>query len=71
MTDAQTESKRPTGRAGKTMIGAYVDKDALYTLQELLLRLSRERQAKVTMQDAISEALVQFAKGHGVTLKLD
>ena len=52
------------------MIGAYADKDGLYTVQEVLLKLSRERRAKVTMQEAIIEALTDFCKKHGVEVKL-
>jgi hypothetical protein len=56
------------GRAGKTMIGAYLDKADLYIVQELLLRLSRERGSRVTMQDAIIEGLCDYCAKYGVTL---
>lgn len=61
---------RGPGREGKSMIGAYVDKGALYTIQELLLRLSRDRGERVTMQEALTEALGDFCRKHGVELKL-
>ena len=61
--------KRAAGRDGKTMIGAYLDKEAVYTIQELLLRLTRERGEKVTMQEAIEESLTTFCDKHGVQLK--
>ena len=64
------DSKSSGGRAGKTMIGAYLDKEAVYTIQELLLRLTRERGQKVTMQEAIAEALTAYCDKHGVQLKL-
>ena len=61
--------KRGAGaREGKTMIGAYVDKTDLYTIQELLLRLSRERGGKVTMQDFIVGALRAELEKHDVKL---
>ena len=61
-------SKRSGSRDGKTMVGAYVSLDALFTLQELALRLSREHRAKVTMQDFLLAALKTESAKHGVTL---
>jgi hypothetical protein len=55
-------------RDGKTMIGAYMDKTDLYTIQELLIRLTRERNAKVTMQDFIVSALRAECVKYGVRL---
>lgn len=66
----ESQGKRASGRAGKTMIGAYVEKDAVYTIQELLLRLSRERGERVTMQEAIVEALTDYCKKHGLDFKV-
>lgn len=63
-----TRTSGSGGRAGKTMIGAYLDKGDLYIVQELLLRLSRERGSRVTMQDAIIEGLRDYCGKHGVTL---
>ena len=61
------EPKR-AGREGKTLAGAYLDKTDLYTIQELLLRLSRERGRRVTMQEFTVEALTRECEGHGVKL---
>ena len=73
MADFQTQVDQPRsgkpGRAGKTMIGAYVEKNAVFTIQELLLRLSRERGERVTMQEAIVESLADFCRKHGVALE--
>lgn len=66
--DQPTRSSGSGGRAGKTMVGAYLDKADLYMVQELLLRLSRERGSRVTMQDAITEGLRDYCAKHGVTL---
>ncbi|MGO9005295.1 MAG: hypothetical protein ACLQB4_05965 [Beijerinckiaceae bacterium] len=66
----ETATKTKAGREGKTMIGAYADKDGVYTVQEVLLKLSRERREKVTMQEAIVEALTDFCKKHGVEVRL-
>ena len=68
---SEKRERKPEGgsREGKTMIGAYVSKDALYTLQEFLLRLSRQRGEKVTMQEFILSALRSECKKHD--LKLD
>jgi hypothetical protein len=70
MSDAKDKEKpEPGSRDGKTMIGAYVSKDALYTLQEHLLKLTRKRGKKVTMQEFIIEALrTQCAKDN---IKID
>jgi len=67
---AESDTKAKSGREGKTMIGAYADKDGAYAVQEVLLKLSRERRVKVTMQEAILEALTDFCKKHGVDVKL-
>ena len=64
------EDIKPKGRAGQTMIGAYVDRDKAFTLQEFLLRISRERGQRVTMQKAIVEALNDYCAKHGVTIEL-
>jgi hypothetical protein len=58
-------------RDGKTMIGAYVDRTDLYTIQELLIRLTRERDVKMTMQDFIVSALRAECAKHGVKLSKD
>jgi hypothetical protein len=65
----QPRSGKPS-RAGKTMIGAYVDKDGAFTIQELLLKRSREQGERVTMQEAIVEALTDYCKKYGVTVSL-
>lgn len=66
------ETARGTGaREGKTMIGAYVAKPDLYTIQELLLRLTRARAEKVTMQEFITSAIRSECEKHGVKLCAD
>ena len=50
------------------MVGAYVDKADLYAIQELLIRLTRERDAKITMQEFILSALHTECDKHGVKL---
>jgi hypothetical protein len=68
---AMTEPKpegRSTGRAGKAQIAAYLDKIDQFTVQELCLRLSRERGARVTLQQFIVEALTHECERHGVKL---
>ena len=70
-----SERKQPDNKAeggsreGKTMIGAYVGKEALYKLQRHLLDISHERGEKMTMQDFILSAIRE--KCHKDGLKID
>lgn len=53
----------------KTMqIGGHFDPADVFTLQELLMRESRERGTKKTMQEAMQEMVADYCKKHGVTL---
>jgi len=71
MSDAKKEKKPEAGgREGKTMIGAYVSKDALWTLQELLAKESRQQGEKVTMQDFILLALRSECSKRNVKIDL-
>ena len=54
-------------QAGAMMVGAYVHRDDVMTMQELFLRLRRETGRRVTMQDAIVEGLRDWCAKHGVT----
>jgi hypothetical protein len=54
-------------QAGAMMVGAYVHRDGVMTMQELFLRLRREPGGRVTMQDAIVEGLRGWCAKHGVT----
>lgn len=56
------------GRDGKMQIGAYFEKVAVFTIQEVLARESRDRGMRVTMQDAITEAMQEWCSKRGVTL---
>ena len=51
MTETPPPPRTPTSRAGKTLAGAYLDKTDLFILQELCLRLGRERGQRMTMQE--------------------
>jgi hypothetical protein len=66
MSDAKSE--RPAYRMGKTLAGAYLDKTDLFTVQELCLRLSRERGSRMTMQEFILQAITNECARHGVNL---
>jgi len=65
-----TDSKpaRAAHRIGKTLVGAYIDKTDVFTVQELCLRLSRERGSRVTMQEFILQAISRQCARHGVKL---
>jgi hypothetical protein len=69
MSDAKDKPEAGS-RDGKTMIGAYVSKDALYTLQEFLLKLTRKRGKKVTMQEFIIDALRAECTKHNIKIDL-
>jgi len=68
MTDASPPPRRAASRAGKTLAGGYLDKTDLFTIQELLVRLSRERGERMTMQEFTVEALTRECARHGVKL---
>lgn len=46
------------------MVAAWITTDAFYAIKELLLKLSRDRGSKVTMQEALTEALVDYSAKH-------
>jgi hypothetical protein len=62
------ERRTPTGRAGKTLAGAYLDKTDLYTIQELCLRLSRERGHRMHFQEFAVAAYTHECARYGVKL---
>jgi len=68
MSEDNREGRVAGARDGKTMIGAYVTKDTLYTLQELLLKLSRQHGKKMTMNDFILSALRTECTKHNVKI---
>ena len=66
---SQTKSTRPAAyRMGKTLAGAYLDKTDLFIIQELCLRLGRERGRKMTMQEFAVIAFTEKCERHGVKL---
>jgi hypothetical protein len=65
---ANTSKPRQTSRAGKTLAGAYLDKTDLYTIQELCLRLSRERGHRMHFQEFAVTAFTRECARHGVKL---
>lgn len=71
MSDSDTRQRvsRP-GREGKTTLAAWVSKDGAFVFQELLLRLSRERGTRVTMQEAVTEAINDYGRKHGMEINL-
>jgi hypothetical protein len=62
------EPQPKRARAGKTLAGAYLDKTDLYIIQELCLRLTRERGSRMTMQEFAVEAFRRECERHGVKL---
>jgi len=62
--------ERPAARDGKTQIGAYFDKTDVFTIQEVLARVSRKRGERVTMQDAIVEAMIEWCGRENVELPI-
>ncbi|MBV9826049.1 MAG: hypothetical protein JO001_10265 [Alphaproteobacteria bacterium] len=58
----------PKHRAGKSLAGGYIEKDDLYIIKELLLRLSRELKRTVTMQDFAVSAFTRECARYGVKL---
>lgn len=56
--------KKSQTRGNKIMVAAWITTDAFYAIKELLLKLSRDRGSKVTMQEALTEALVDYSAKH-------
>jgi hypothetical protein len=67
--ELQKAPRRPD-REGRSALAAWVNREGFFTFQELLLRLSRERGAKITIQDALVEAMNDFGRKHGIDLNL-
>jgi hypothetical protein len=65
---AKPEHRTTTSRAGKTLAGAYLDKTDLFTIQELCLRLSRERGHRMHFQEFAVTAFTRECARHGVKL---
>jgi hypothetical protein len=71
MTDtAESPAKRANPRDGKSLIGAYIEKDSFYAIQGMLLEMSRGRGERVTMQEAITEALTDYCKKNGTQITI-
>jgi hypothetical protein len=68
MTETPPGRRSATSRAGKTLAGAYLDKTDLFIIQELCLRLGRERSERMTMQEFAVEAFTRECERHGVKL---
>lgn len=69
MTDAPPPRRSAaSSRAGKTLAGGYLDKTDLFIIQELCLRLGRERGERMTMQEFAVEAFTHECERHGVKL---
>jgi hypothetical protein len=68
MNEPTPSQRSATSRAGKTLAGAYLDKTDLFIIQELCLRLGRERGQRMTMQEFAETALAHECERHGVKL---
>jgi hypothetical protein len=68
VSDPPARRPPPPHRAGKTLAGGYIDKTDHYIIQELCLRLTRERGQRMTMQEFFVEALTRECDRHGVKL---
>jgi hypothetical protein len=67
-TNLGTLMGRQSGRDGKAQIAAYFDQLDVFTIQEVLARVSRKRGRKVTQQDAVTEAMRDWCAKEGVKL---
>ena len=69
MTNSSAPPRKATGRAGKTPAGAFLDKDDIAIIQELSIRLGRERgTGRLTMQEFAVLAFTEKCARHGVKL---
>lgn len=62
------KAERPAYRMGKTLTGAYLDRTDSFTVQELCLRLSRERGFRMPVQEFVLNAITRECERHGVKL---
>ncbi len=65
---ADDKAPKQRNREGKSLVSAYLPKNAFFTLHEVLMQLSRKRGEKVTIQEALTEALTDYCQKHGVEL---
>jgi hypothetical protein len=68
MTDPIPARRAATSRVGKTLVGAYLDRTDVFTIQELCLRLGRARGERMTMQEFAVNAFTRECEHHGVKL---
>ena len=68
MSDPNPARRSATSRVGKTLIGAYLDKNDLFTIRELCLHLGRARGERMTMQEFAVNAFTRECEHHGVKL---
>jgi hypothetical protein len=69
MTDPPPKPRIAASRAGKTPLGAFLDKDDVAIIQELCIRLGRERgTGRMTMQEFAVLAFTEKCERHGVKL---
>jgi hypothetical protein len=65
---AEPDRRRPRSREGKTLIGAYVDKDDLYTIKMPVIQRNKEGHLtggrRATTQDFVLEALREKLEKH-------
>lgn len=63
----ERRSYRQPSRARTTMIAGHFDADVSLALRELVARVGREQGKRVTVQDALTEALRLYFEKHGAT----
>ena len=69
MTDPSPKPRTATSRIGKTPVGAFLDKDDVAIIQELCIRLGRERgTGRMTMQEFAVLAFTEKCARHDVKL---
>lgn len=56
---------------GRTAVATYLEQRELAIVQGLLARLRGERGRRITMQEALAEALSEWCAKHGVKLEPD
>ncbi len=55
-------------RDGKIQLCGYFSREDAFTVQEVIARVSRKRDHRVTMQEAVAEAVADWCHKHGTTL---
>lgn len=59
------KSGQQANRVGRVMVAGYFGSETSFALRELAVKMSRKRGQRVTLQDALGEAIALLFEKHG------